>query len=887
MNLRNHNELMNQLADSLPTLIAIAGCDLNYAFVNKAYASFYGLDPVNIVGRSVESVIGKKAFETIEPMLKESISGLTLTHEFHRVSAKGDRGIHKSTYTPYYHEAAVAGVMVTSTEITALRFNEKALKKSKDENEAILKAIPDMMFRISDQGVFLDCYNPKDDELYATPQKFIGSTIWEIFSPEIATKAVEHIHLAINTGELTQYSYTLNIDGLTQHFENRIVKISDQDVLSIVRNITDTRASEQTIRLQRDLATGLGKNRDISQSFDLIIETLLSLEAIDCGGIYIVNEENSRLELITHRGLSDAFVGRVMYYDFESPQYRMVNNLKPVYARYEQLIPGDSTPAERDHILSLASIPVESDGKLIGVLNLGSRTVSHLPQRIREQTESLSRLSGEAFGRLLAEKALVTSRENFKRLFDTIDDFLFILDEKGNIILTNQTVEQQLGYSAEQLGTMNVLEVHPPDRRDEAAAIVGEMLAGKTKFCPIPLADSKGNFIPVETRVVRGVWNGQNVLFGISRDITERKVAEMALRKKTEELETFFNVAPDLLCITDTEGRFVKVNEAWPQLLGYPIEEIEQSSISQFLHPDDISVLGNALNDLRHCTSVYSFTTRMRRHDESYVFIEWRSAPLGNQLYSAARDITSHKRIEDSLKVSITREKELNELKSRFVSMASHEFRTPLASIMMSAEMLLNYRSRLSEDQFGETAGNIIEQTRHLTGVVTEIMDVARAQEGRLEVQLKKGDLVATIKKIASRFNHSPHLKRKIEVITPNERLEMWYDEQAMIQILNNLLSNAVKYSAPNPEIQVRVARMTDGLRVTVSDNGIGIPEPDRRHLLNPFYRATNVGSIPGSGLGLSIVNELMRLHQGSIEFQNRPGGGTDFTFTLPSKHYC
>ena len=136
---------------------------------------------------------------------------------------------------------------------------------------------------------------------------------------------------------------------------------------------------------------------------------------------------------------------------------------------------------------------------------------------------------GGTLARIEMENELKLSQRNFQQMFETIDDFMFILDIEGRIIRTNPIVERRLGYTKEELIGMSVLQVHPPTRRDEAAVIVGEMLAGRLDVCPVPLYTRHGELIPVETKVVLGKWDGEDALYGMSRDISERLKAEKNL----------------------------------------------------------------------------------------------------------------------------------------------------------------------------------------------------------------------------------------------------------------------------------------------------------------------------------------------------------------------
>ncbi|MEI6062547.1 MAG: CHASE domain-containing protein, partial [Bacteroidota bacterium] len=170
--------------------------------------------------------------------------------------------------------------------------------------------------------------------------------------------------------------------------------------------------------------------------------------------------------------------------------------------------------------------------------------------------------------RKLAKDLLDQTRLNYETFFNTIDDFLFVLDEQGNIIHTNNTVTDRLGYTDDQLMNMSVLMVHPAERRNEAGRIVGEMLAGTASFCPVPLVTDSGELIPVETRVKPGFWNGNPVIFGVSKDVSEIKISE-------EKFSKAFHSNSALMAISGFEdGVFMDVNECFIRTLGYSRDEI-------------------------------------------------------------------------------------------------------------------------------------------------------------------------------------------------------------------------------------------------------------------------------------------------------------------------
>ncbi len=166
-----------------------------------------------------------------------------------------------------------------------------------------------------------------------------------------------------------------------------------------------------------------------------------------------------------------------------------------------------------------------------------------------------------------SEALLEQTRLNYETFFNTIDDFLFVLDEQGRIIHTNTTVMKRLGYSEKELSDQSVLMVHPPERREEAGRIVGEMLAGSADYCPVPLISKQGQYIPVETRVKTGLWDGKPVIFGVSKDISKIKLSE-------EKFSKAFQTNSALMAISDVNGRFLEVNTTFLKSTGYSRDEV-------------------------------------------------------------------------------------------------------------------------------------------------------------------------------------------------------------------------------------------------------------------------------------------------------------------------
>ncbi|MFZ4549389.1 MAG: PAS domain S-box protein, partial [Bacteroidales bacterium] len=254
----------------------------------------------------------------------------------------------------------------------------------------------------------------------------------------------------------------------------------------------------------------------------------------------------------------------------------------------------DAWQTEREHlekqgIQSLISIPMLTDNNLIGFVGLDSVS------KRREYTDSeinILRVWSNMLASLLnhrrQEEFIEQTRKNYETFFNTIDDFLFVLDEQGNIIHTNTTVTKRLGYTTDELLGKSVLMVHPEDPRQEAGRIVGEMLAGTADFCPVPLVTKAGNHLAVETRVVPGFWDGKPVIFGVTKDVSKIKLSE-------EKFSKAFQSNSVLMAISTLEGKFIDVNHKFLNAFGYTREEIignTAKDLNMFLDPE---LLGNEL----------------------------------------------------------------------------------------------------------------------------------------------------------------------------------------------------------------------------------------------------------------------------------------------------
>jgi PAS domain S-box-containing protein len=337
--------------------------------------------------------------------------------------------------------------------------------------------------------------------------------------------------------------------------------------------------------IQRDLEQQLAGEHDLQAALHRCLATAIRVSGMDSGGIYLVNSASSTLELVASQGLSERFLRAVHTYPLDSDRGRLLNAGQAIYTAYDDLSI-DTSPVTLDEGLrSIGIIPVQIEDVLLGSINVASHSAAEMHANARVSIEAIAGQIGSVVLRLRTTAMLQQREVEFASFFHAITDFLFILDDTGNIRRVNTAVIQRLGYTEDELIGQSVLLVHPPDRREEAQRIVLAMLAGERVFCLVPLQAKDGTLIPVETRATPGNVGDQQILVGISRDITERQQAEEALRNSETRLRIVLDTLPDLVWLKNPQGVYLACNPRFEQFFGASEAEIVGKTDYDFVAP--------------------------------------------------------------------------------------------------------------------------------------------------------------------------------------------------------------------------------------------------------------------------------------------------------------
>ncbi len=492
-----------------------------------------------------------------------------------------------------------------------------------------------------------------------------------------------------------------------------------------------------------------------------------------------------------------------------------------------------------------------------------------------------------------AEQALRDSEEKHRALFINTSQGVMIHDDK-QFLEVNPAAVRIMGYETEaDLIGKHPAELSPPFQPNgessfEAAnRYVAEcMEKGSIRFDWVSHTGKK-ELIPLEVILTRIELGGRTLFQAVINDISKRKAAEEALRKSEEKFKQLYELSPLGIAQVEWDGSFVQVNKAFTNIIGYTEEEILKLSYWEVTPREYEHAEIAVLDSLRR-------TGRFGPHEKEYFHKDGHRVPVvlngmavnapdgRTQLWGIVENITERKRAEAELHKAVAREKELGQLKSNFVSMVSHEFRTPLGIIMSSAEILADYLERLDPEERLSHLESITRNARRMGGMMEEVLVLSRLDAGKMDFKPEPLDVSGFCARLVDEVLSSTDRRCPIQLHVGDIAETALMDESLARHILTNLITNAVKYSEPGMAVEMNVTPENLDLVCVIRDRGIGIPEAEQSCLFSAFHRAGNVGQRQGTGLGLVIVKRCVELHGGSINLESRVGKGTTVTVRLP-----
>jgi PAS domain S-box-containing protein len=494
-----------------------------------------------------------------------------------------------------------------------------------------------------------------------------------------------------------------------------------------------------------------------------------------------------------------------------------------------------------------------------------------------------------------AQQAIQESEERTQRFIEAGTEGI-VFYRNGIIFDCNDAFQKILGKHRDEL--IGLPASHLFQKQDRPFAEKHMHLGRETSY-PAQLPHADGSLVTVEITGRQVTVNGQSASVAVVRDNTQLATMNEALLRSQARYRSLVDNSDQCAFFTQ-DRKIIYANPAAQKLFGPHEDGLRGVESLYLIHPDDRAyalmrrkqLIAGDLNTEVMLRSISPPSEKL--HEDTRItwvrlhgsIIEWEGS-VGVLIFLT--DITALRESEEKMRKALAQEKELGDLKTRFVSMASHEFRTPLATIQTSSELLQHYNERLSLEERAEAVADIQRAVQRMQGMMDSFLAFGRIDAGSTAFSPRATTVLTCLQGLIQETRFVQNRRHAISIyLEPplQATTRLMLDEVLLSQMVMNLITNACKYSAQGTQISISASQTqlsgAEFLRITVRDQGFGIPESELPRLFESFYRASNAGHVPGTGLGLAIVDRAARAHGGSVLVRSELGQGSEFTLLLP-----
>lgn len=523
-----------------------------------------------------------------------------------------------------------------------------------------------------------------------------------------------------------------------------------------------------------------------------------------------------------------------------------------------------------------------------------------------------------------SQKQLGNAEEKLIKIVETAKDAIITIDDKFNMVMVNDATCNMFGYSKEGLlgKSVNLLiekgfwkkhdyYIRKFSKEENNAARMAEK---KEVYGVL----SNGNKIPIESSLSKMNVDGKTYYNAIIRDITKRKAREIEIfefEKQIRMLADIVSHSTDAIISTNLEGLVISWNLGAEKLLGYSSQEMMGNSIDvlapNYLINDHNQVISRVLKG----ESIEGYETFQTPKDGESMIVSMSIFPLTDNngrvkgISSVLRDISAQKEVElikenftkklenkvkertlelelarKKLASSLEKEKELGELKSRFVATASHQFRTPLTVIQSNMGLLAMQVDTMDAEfkpKFEKVYNRIKGQISKMTMLMNDVLILGKINAGNVVANINSISFINLCEDLKSNFDEIQDDNRRLSLLIEGKVRNLDLDAKLIGHAISNIISNAFKFSKGRESPELTITFFEYEVVVMIKDYGLGIPNMDVKQIFEPFYRGSNVGEIPGTGLGTAITKEYIELNGGEISIHTELNRGTEFIITL------
>ncbi|MFA8341566.1 MAG: PAS domain S-box protein, partial [Rhodothermaceae bacterium] len=882
--------------------MALYDKDFNYLAVNNAYCRLFSKSEKDFVNHNVKSNYSEDYYKTVlEPIYESCLKGKDVKFQIWFTFPKfGTRYMDVTYYPVKNDEGEVQFFITTGKDLT----NEKRIQESLIESEKKYKTLVEssptpIIVYVENKIVFAN--NIAVETLGGDSTKdILDQNVFNFIHPDY--------HKIVKKKKVDpEYNSHLSTDVLEEKFIRLDGRIIDVEVASSEINFN---GKEATQLFFHDISVRKKAEEDLRKSHDFHL-TLFD----DFPALIWRSDKDFNMNYFNKTWLN--FTGRKLY---EEKGEGWMNGVHPDDLR---IVTSYMYMFKRREAFEIAYRHKRFDGEYRWLNNFGRPYYN-----IKGEFSGFIGACFDITARMNLEAALRNSKEKYRKFFEEDLSANYVCNIQGDILECNKSFINLFGFASkkevektnardifvsstqfdelvnelqtkEQLASLENKKIKTNgDIFDTVENIVGifnehkQLVKLRTylvdntkqKKAQQELFEYKNQ---LELLVQERTQNLEKVNLELESKIKQEQTIELKLKNQLSFLKTLLDSIPNPVFIKNRKQVLLDCNSAFERFFGMPKNQIIGLPLSQFPNPQNSKEFTTFEKDLLKTASSGSIEFQVIINGEvREILINeltfFRSDGSIGGLVGIITDITKQKNLEREIRNAFQQEKELSEMKSRFISTASHEFRTPLTSILASADLLEMFGRNWDDGKYFEHTTKIQSAVQVMTELLDDVLIVSRAETGKLMYVPDNINLHELCLQLINDAKLSHGLDHQIDFKYNSDKLFVNLDKKLLRYILLNLLSNSIKYSPSTLAIKFEVNFYDKFIQFVIEDKGIGIPESDQSKLFEPFHRAENIGNISGTGLGLSIVLKAVELHKGKITFTSEENKGTKFIIRLP-----
>ncbi|MEO8608487.1 MAG: PAS domain S-box protein [Chloroflexota bacterium] len=852
-----YNEIHRFFEYSLD-LFGISGFDGYLKRVNPAWE--------RTLGYTLEELLSTPAIEFIHPedranslnQRQQTHSGSPVINFENRYLCK-DGSVKWMEWTAYpYPEDGLN--YIVGRDVTERKLAQDALRQSQEAMRGLLTGMPSRALLMLPDGTILMANDLQAAGFGVSLVALIGSNFFDL--TPLDTEAQEQRRHSINSVVASKTPLVVEVERAGEYFETSITPIRSEsgEVTSIViagHDITQLKQTEaklrQSERMLRDLLNG---SQDMA---------------------FLTDVDGNLITFNTHFaeqfGKSPEALFNANFYDLLPPEVvesRRQSGLKAIESK--QVIREEIEFLGR--VMDYTIYPILDEQQQVVNLARFAHDITHLKQ---------------------IEAGLRQSELTVRDLLNGSPDMAFLTDIEGKLIAFNQKFADQFGPSEVELLGTPIDELLPPDSVRVRKTIAKQVL--ETRQPIREEIEYYGQFFDYTVYPILNESQEITSLATFSQDITQRKQVEQKLRNSEQQFRGALESAVQGIVIVNALGQITLLNQYAEQEFGYEHEELLGQRIEVLIPDAQRGIHEQHREGYLSNPETRPMGTGMelmgQRKDGSVFPVEVSLSYMGNSgellVMAFVNDISERKQMEQEridnqrIQLEVKQEREIIAMRQQFMSMVSHEFRTPLTVIASSTEILQHYDDRLTRERRMEKLQVINGQVRTMVSLLDDILALNKIQAGVADFSPERLDLLALCVTVLNNIKVMDQDRHQFIFDGQPASAPVLADRRSLEHSITNLLSNAVKYSPAESSIRLSVSTTERSVDLEIGDQGIGIPVEDQAHLFEPFYRARNARKIEGTGLGLAIVKHNVEQHGGTITCRSAEGKGTIFSIHLPA----